>query len=384
MIGLDVHIIPTNLRYQSRLDRMTRFLRKSGHFTNVEAAGISDKDLPAVETLEDGRVYRRFNVNKKLRESGRLGKTLDFLIWYLRIAFHYLPRNVRCINAHTISVLPLCWLLSLLKGCTLVYEPHELETETIGMRGAMKPLARLYERLLIGRAACVITVNGGIAEWYAKTYQLSGVQVIRNLPQPRVLEPLPANYFANHFGFSAKEPIFLYQGLIAEGRGIELLLRAFEQLPHDRHIVFLGFGAYTNQVLEAGARKPNIHYHPPVPSEELLRYSACADVGTLLYEASSLNNYYSYSNKYCDYLTAGIPVLFSDFLWLRQEVNRYGSGWPAPMQPDLLARLILTINTAAVAAGREGARKWACNNSWTNEERILDKIYSQLFAGSSV
>jgi len=377
--GLNIHITPTELRFYGRADRVTRFLMKRGLFSNIEIAGISFPGLPSVEFEDDGRVLKRFRVSMWLRESSRLGRALDFFFWYMQVASHYAFRRVVCVNAHTLSVLPLCWVIAILKRCTLIYEPHELETETRMTQGLIKPLLRLCERLFIGRAARIITVNGGIAEWYRNTYRLRDVAVVRNLPRRTIAEPLPGNYYASLFGFPESDLVFLYQGIISEGRGIELLLSTFERLPADRHIVFLGFGAWTQRIKDAASRNSNVHYHPPVSSDQLLRYPACADVGVLLYENTSLNNYYSYSNKYCEYLTSGTPVLFSEFLWLRGEAEKYDCGWPAPLSADALAQYIATIDKTAIRAKQQGARNWACDNNWSSEERVLDEIYSSLF-----
>lgn len=376
--GLALHVTPTNLRLQSRIDRVTRFIRAQEYFSNVEAAGIRIGDLAATEVQDDGRVYRRFRVRKFLREASRLMRALDFLLWYIQVAAFYSTRPVACVNAHTLSVLPLCWFLSAVKGCKLVYEPHELETETVTVRGPMKPLLKFVERIFIRKADAVVLVNGAIAEWYRDAYGLEHVYVVRNLPAVTGGESLPKNYYAEHFGFPPADLVFLYQGLIGKGRGIEILLAAAEKIPDERHIVFLGFGPDAESVQNAARKRKNVHYHPAVPSDELLRYTAAADVTLMMIEDVSLSYRYCYPNKYCESLSAGVPLICSDFLWLTTEVEEYGSGWTCACEPQALAKLIASVDRAAIDSRRTGAQAWARENTWDREERILNGIYSSL------
>lgn len=374
--GIALHVTPSDLRLQSRIDRVTRFVRAQGYFENVEVAGMGGRDLPNIEIQDDGRVYRRFRVRNRLREASRLTRALDFLIWYMRVAAFYRPRRVACVNAHTLSVLPLCWLLSMLKRCKLVYEPHELETETLTVRGPMKPLLKFAERLFIGAADAVIVVNGAIGEWYRNAYGLARVHVVRNLPGEARGEELMPSYYADRFGFPAGHMVFLYQGLIGRGRGIALLLAAAEHIPEDRHIVFLGFGPEVEAVQRAAQRRKNVHYHPAVPSDVLMRYTRAASVSLMMIEDVSLSYRYCYPNKYCESLTAGVPVICSDFLWLRAEVEQYRSGWACACDAQALAGLITKIDHTSVAEKKAGAARWARENSWAHEECVLKEIYA--------
>lgn len=381
MNGIALHITSSDLHLASRIDRVTRFLREEGFFENVEVAGIRAGDLAAIEIQDDGRIYRRFPVRKSLREFSRLTRALDFLIWYLQILWFYLPRKLACVNAHTLAVLPPCWFLAALKGCALVYEPHELETETLSGR-SFKPLLRFVEGLFIRRAYCVIAVNPPIAEWYRETYGLNRVCVVRNLPAQTSYTPLPSHYYASHFGFPEAHLVFLYQGIISDERGVDLLLSAAERIPKNNHIVFLGFGEGVEKVRQAEARLPNVHYHPAVPNNVLLSHTAAADVSLIMVKHVSLSYRYGYPNKYCESLTAHVPVICSDFMWLCGEVARYECGWSCAYDPDALAKLITGIDRAAIAAKADGAAAWARENTWANEVNVFREIYNGLQAKS--
>ena len=378
MNGLALHITSADLRLASRIDRVTRFLLARRYFEKIEIVGTNAAGLEPVEIQDDGRIYRRFGVRKFLREKSRFTRALDFLIWYVQVAVHYLPQPISCVNAHTLAVLPLCWFLSASKGCKLIYEPHELETETMTVRGVMKPLLKSVERLFIRAADAIIVVNGAIAEWYREAYGVGRVYVVRNLPAGKPAAPLAANYFASRYGFAVSDLVFVYQGLLGPGRGIELLLETAAHLPEDRRILFLGFGPLAQKVISAAEHVPNVHYHPAVPNSELLRYSAAANAGLFMAENVSLSYRYSYPNKYCEYLTAGIPVICTDFLRFRTEMEEYDSGWTCPYDARALAALIAGIDGPAIEAKAAGARRWARENNWANEEKTIERIYASL------
>ncbi len=378
MGGVAVHITSADLRLASRIDRVTRYIRAQEYFDAVEIAGVRAGDLAKVEVQEDGRVYRRFRVRKFLRDTSRLTRALDFLIWYFQVGTHYLLRPITCVNAHTLAVLPLCYLLSALKGCKLVYEPHELETETATSKGVMKPVLKFTERLFVRKADAVVLVNNAIAEWYRDAYGLNRVYAVRNLPRNKLTGRLPANYYATRYGFSANDLVFIYQGVLGAGRGIELLLETASRLPPDRHIVFLGFGPLSQKVMNAAERLANVHYHPAVPNDKLLLYSAAADAGLIMAENVSLSYRYSYPNKYCEYQTAGIPLICTDFFCFCTEIEKYGSGWTCLYDADALARLMSGIDRTAIDAKKRGAEAWARENTWAKEERVLGEIYASL------
>jgi glycosyltransferase involved in cell wall biosynthesis len=362
---------------------VTAYLAKRKLFSAVEIAGIRDPDLPSVETTEDGRTIRRFDVNFALREHSRIGRLFSFLSWYAAILRYYFGKDISCVNAHSASVLPLCWLLARLHKCPLIYEPHELESETASARGQAKRAIRFIESTFGKKAAAVICVNRGISEWYERAYKLNHVWSVRNLPSNNQYEPLSAGYFANRFGFAATDYVFLYQGVFGTGRGIELMIEAFRRAPADRQLVFLGFGPLDQRVAKAANEIPNVHFHPAVLPEELLRYTAAADVGMMMIAPISESYHYCYPNKYCECLTVGVPVICTDSLWLNTEVNHYGCGWSTPYEADSLVDVLRTIDRREITKKSDGAQAWSKENNWEQEEKQLDAIYQEVFPSTN-
>ncbi len=269
--ALDLHVYPADMRFQGRILQIADHLHRKDIFSAVELVGTRDAALPALEVLGNGVRIRRFKLYRGRRGAFASRLPIHWGLWCARIVFHYASRRIACVSAHSVQVLPLCWLLSVLKNCPLLYEPHDLETALDASGNwANKSFRQFCERIFIRRAQRVTVANPHTAKWYENEYNLRKVWVVRNIPALAPTDPLPENYFAKRFHFSPGDIVFLYQGLIEKHRGIEILVEAFEQVSQDRHIVILGYGPLVSFVEGAAARLPNVHY-----TQRFLRKTLC-------------------------------------------------------------------------------------------------------------
>ena len=379
--GRDVHIYPSDLCFPSRMLRTTEWLAAHEVFDSIDLVGINEGGLPDEERLDDKRTISRFPISRSLRGWGPLFRTLAFLLWYRRVLQYYLERDVACINAHSLSVLPLCVILKVLKRKPLIYEPHELETEVIGAKGLRRVIAKLVEWCLIGFPDEIVTVSPGFGRWYRQTYRLPRVWVVRNLPHVATSTQSAAKYFHRKYGLDPRQITFLYQGLLTGGRGIEVILEAFRSLPADKHVVFMGYGDFAAAVKAAAANHDNFHYHEAMPPGELCRYTAAADVGLILTEANCLNHISGFPNKFSECLCSGLPVIVGVYLDIADAVRAYDCGWTCAASPADLADVIRRIDRDAIEHKKTGARRWASENTWQSETRILSDMYSSVRTG---
>src|SRR5204862_484616 len=184
--------------------------------------------------------------------------------------------------------------------------PHELETETANNCGLRRLLSRRLERSLIRSCDSVVCVSDSIADWYAREYAISRPAVVRNIPDTRFHQAGEAQNLRRRLHIPDGTLLFIYQGGLFRGRRVEQLIRVFESARQDRHLVFMGYGDLEELVKAAAARCGNIHFHPPVPPQEVLKHTAGADVGLIGVENVCLSYYYSLPNKLFEYLAAGI------------------------------------------------------------------------------
>src|SRR5690606_19392871 len=132
-------------------------------------------------------------------------------------------------------------------------------------------------------------------------------------------------------------------------------------------------GALKSKVAERGLEE-RVYFIPKVPLDDLMSYTASADVGIQILEDTCLNHSSTISNKVFEYMMAGTPVVASDFPEIRKVVMTANFGLlvnPASVddivekirflvvQPELRAKMN--------AAARESARDW----SWEAQESVL-------------
>jgi glycosyltransferase involved in cell wall biosynthesis len=376
-VNTALHAYPSPFTHESRILRETGSLVGSGLFDRIYVGAIWDEGLAEHEELDGRRTVWRVPLRTR-RLPGTIGKLLRFLEWYIRLFLRFRNEGLTFINCHSLSVLPLGVLFRFARGCRIIYDTHELETETQASSGIRKRLAKIVERALIGSAEAVIVVNESIAAWYRDVYGLKEVHVIRNIPYPRSFSGAKTNRLREAFGIDPESLVFLCQGILDEGRGIPILLEAFGQLPLGRHVVFLGNGPMAEEVRLHALRSPNIHHHPAVPPHELLEYTAGADVGISLIENVCLSYYYSLPNKVFEYLMSGVPVIVSDFPEMARLVDDTGCGWKSFVDPHCFADLAGSLTRGEIEERAEAARQASKSFSWQTEEATLLEIYNKL------
>lgn len=375
-----VHIYPTTLEYESRVESMTGALARRSDIAEIVVVGFPAENLSRSCKMNCKTTVLRVG---PLAKSGNslFGKLLSFSAWYVsafRKARRFRPDFVNC---HSVSALPLSYALAKVCKATLIYEPHELETETLTMQSWRRSLAKMLEARLIKSASLVIAVSASAARKYSSDYGIDRVHFIRNLPMRVELEQLAGQNeitFRSKFGMSRDDIIFLYQGVLAPGRGVEVILDAFKVADRKRHVVFMGFGVLEGQVRLAAKKHENIHFHPPAPSNQLLKYTVGADVGIAFLDRSCLNHEFALPNKLFQYLHAGKPVLCTSLIEMSKIVNEYEVGWLAEPDSDSLQAAINAISLSEIQTIRENIQVAVETLNWQDEEKRLNNIYDEL------
>lgn len=381
-MSLNLHLYPALLTHQSRMLRMTQTLVEAGLFSDIHMVGMVREEsaeevkLDATRTLWHVSVPRPWPVPK-------LKSLSQFLSWASPIIRRYRREEIGVIHCHSLGDLPIgVFLKRVMRSPKLVYDAHELETERNGLGGFQKRVAKVQERLLIRHVDHVLVVSEAIADWYRKTYPGCRVTVVRNIPRTdgaaSALPGEPASpLLRERFGIRSGV-VFLYQGALMRGRGIDLLLEAFAKAGPERHIVFMGYGPYEEKIRSYADRFPNVHFHPAVESAELLRHTAGADVGISLIENTCLSYYYCLPNKLFEYILAGLPVLVSDFPEMGRVVQELGNGWKTPVREEDLLALVTRITPESIAAKRQGSLEARKQLGWHLEQERLLEVYRSL------
>ena len=220
-------------------------------------------------------------------------------------------------------------------------------------------------------------MSPSIAKWYEKEYGLSSVIVLRNTPESSKVI-CRNRVFNDIFHIPENDLIFIYQGVINTGRGIELLNKVFSQVSFEKHLVVMGYGPLVGIVKEAAESTPNIHFLPAVSPQEIAHYTSGADVGLCMIENVSLSYYYCLPNKLFEYLHNGLPVIVSNFPDMVSIVKGFDCGWISDLSTEQLIILVNSISADALKEKRRGVMQARTEINWEKESELLIQAFPHI------
>lgn len=371
----NLHITLTELRNESRLLKEANSLLNHGVVQMVYVAALHAEALAFDQNYGNRLVARRFKLSTRQMPKNLFAQIVKYLEFCFSVYSYYKNKEIKIVNVHSLGLLPLGVALKYLYGSKLIYDAHELETEKNGDRGFRKKLSKWLEGLLINRVDMTIVVSESIADWYAKAYSISRPPVVLNAPHRRDL--IKTNHFRSNFGIREDQVIFLYQGGLASGRGVDLIIEVFKTRAGDNAVVvFMGYGPLTEKIKNHSVDNKNIFYYPAVAPEIVLEYTASADIGLSLIENTCLNNFYCMPNKLFEYAMAGLPVLVSNMKDMAALVNGYKMG--GVVEDFSVAGINQAIDEMLnldLGEMKNNAYRAACDHAWVIQEGKLIDAY---------
>ncbi len=379
-----VMLVLNDMTWDARVDREAAALVEAGHSVTVLALR---SDGSAEHERRDGYAIHRVaehtsaSWSRPLRKVGELRRRARTLV---NAAIELAPD---VIHAHDTDTLVAAAQAARLLGVPLVYDAHELYPDMIsefGARGSW-PVQRYWhtiERRHIPRAAAVITVSDGLAAELRSRFGVSPV-VVRNVP---VLSPLArTGRLRAELGLLGDDRrIALYQGVLIPGRGLRSLVEAAARVP-GLILAIQGFGpeeAPMKERVRALGAEERIRFMGKKTPAELHEYACGADIGVLIYERTTLNNYLASPNKLYSYLMAGLPVAGSAFPGIAEVVldERVGLTFESSDIGSISAALeALVADPAARQEMGDRARLLAETRfNWTVEKQALLDAYARL------
>ncbi|CAN5863233.1 hypothetical protein BH23ACT5_BH23ACT5_02070 [soil metagenome] len=282
-------------------------------------------------------------------------------------------------HSHDLNTLWIGHVCKRRTGARLVYDSHELQTERSRMGPWWKRWATWNERKWLPSADALIVAS---PPWIDHLRRLHGsipdpAMAVINVPEDTMVEPRDLR---PRLGLAPGTPLLLYQGSIQENRGIEPAIDAIELL-NGVVLVIVGYGYYRTSLEDLVARRglgDRVRFHGPIPNEELLHWTASADVGLCNIVNASLSYFTTLPNKLFEYMMAEVPVLGSDSPGIGAVVSDTGVGEVVdPVDPQSLATAthkILADPEPYRAACRIARKRY----NWTVESENLLSVYEHL------
>ena len=383
----NLHLFLSSIEHETRLFKEARATLDLGIFDDVRVLGLQAFGRPDDEIHESGlRIRRLRTASSRQVSSHRTGSRIRrvvnaglSLVQYaaasIQEAWRGKPSHITC---HNPILLPIAFLAARTCGAKVVYAPHELEAERTGLQGLYRKCSAAAERHFAPLCASVVVVCKPIADWYRDRYGLKVVHVVRAIPEGRAVaarDMTAREQIRSAHGVPEHALLFIYQGLLESARGIDSLIDAFLGLDEPYHLMFMGYGSSEHAIREAMLKSPRIHFQPAVPVDEIVRYSAAADVGIFVL-ANPVSRSYALClpNKFFEYLCAGLPVVVSDNLELLSAlVAEHRLGWV--VSPLNLAAVVRSCTPEAIGGFISDVDRFAAENSWQNEKQVFRAIY---------
>jgi len=368
------NIVLNDFTNDSRVLKISKSLTDFGNDPVVLA--MHNTGLVVDEIVQSQKVHRI----KLMTRSWPKWKPIQFLKYLeflVKAVMTY--RRVDIIHCNDLNALPVGLLIKLLgKNKKVVYDCHEYETEINGLKGFEKTAKKWLENKLIRYSDAVITVSDSIANEYSRLYGIPKPHLVLNCPQYREQHKL--TLFRDRLGIRADQTIFLYQGGLSKGRGIELLLEAFSDLDSDKNVLIcMGYGPLETLIQKKAQQQSTVFFHSAVTPDVLLNYTSAADYGVSFIEDSCLSYRYCLPNKMFEYLMAGLPVLTSNLFEMKRLVEAEGVGIVAKENTvegfREAVNASLQLDYAEVQKNAYAVRKKYC---WEEQERVLKEIYGAL------
>lgn len=379
----NLHINMNEFTNASRVLKQVDSLIKNNIFDEILILALGGDNLPDYEVISDSIQLQRITLRTRSLPKNIFFSAIKYMEFSTKALYHIYKAKPDVINAHSLQLLPIAIISKKILNSKLIYDAHELETEKNGLFGLKKTIGKIIEKNSIKHIDMVLVVSESIADWYSNEYRIKRPTVLLNAPKKRKLKH--NDYFRNQLGISNDQTIFLYQGGLMRGRGIELLLDSFKSRVKSKAvIVFMGYGVLESEIKSAARDFDNIFFLPAVPPDIVLEYTASADVGISLIENICLSYYYCMPNKLFEYCMAGLPILASNMKDMSQIINENDIGIVIEeLSVKGVNEAIDSFLCSNLTNMKNNAYKVALENSWEKQEIKMINAYTTLIKRKS-
>lgn len=356
-----IFLVSNDLNHDQRMQKICRTLQANGYAVTLVGRKKRQSKPLRPQPFEQQRV-------RLWAEKGKL----FYLFLQCRLWWYLMRHPFEIVCAIDLDTILPAWLAARLKRKKLVYDAHEYFTEVpeVLNRPLVQNTWRRIEQFAVPKADACYTVSEGLAQRFLQRYQVS-FTVIRNVPNKRIIRaPIP------------ETPFILYQGALNEGRGLEQLFLAMYEI--DLPLYLAGDGDLMQKLRElvvAMGLQHKVFFQGMLPPHELKQLTAQATVGINLLENRGLSYFYSLSNKFFDYVAAGVPQLCIRF----PEYDRLNQAHEVALMVDDLKAFTLytSINRLLDDAALYQRLKDNCGPAleawnWEKEGKQLLRVYSSI------
>lgn len=319
------------------------------------------------------RIYRTKRLRLLFEKGPLFYAELNF-----RLFFILLFQKKALLYSNDLDTLLPNFIVSKLSGAKLIYDSHELFTESPELihRKRTQGIWLGIEKMIFPKLTHIITVNDSIAQTYGKLYN-QNLLVIRNIPNKFKVEQLQTK---EQLGIPLNDFLVIIQGSgLNVERGIEEAVLAMKDL-EGVTLMLVGDGdvmPVVKELIKINRLDDKVKIYGRRPYIDMMQFTTHADLGLTLDKPLSKNYEFSLPNKIFDYMHAGTPILASKLVEIERVITTHHIGnILTEVSPEAISSAIKEIkNNPENLANQKAACKAAAEiENWENEQLKLKKL----------
>lgn len=306
------------------------------HFTDTTGRIDSNKGLSVLKNIMLIGALGERDVDARIglfSDASTRGRFLSYVQYYLVTNATLIEVGLKL---NSPSIIISCDLDTLAAGVALseswaiplIYDAHEFWPYAFpGFIAGESSFWETVERTLITSADLRIGVSPQLTGLMEEAYGVPFITVPNAVPKKDARQRCSSSRQKG-----TRETIeFLYQGIFAPTRGIDLLIKAWSRTPTKCVLVLRGpAGAYRDAMRDLAEREgvlgSRVIFSDPVEESDLIEAASRSDVGVIPYEPANINNKFCCPNKLSQYMAAGLPILANKTEFIRDTLEKSEAG----------------------------------------------------------
>jgi glycosyltransferase involved in cell wall biosynthesis len=328
---------------------------------------------------EKDDIIEEVKIKAVSKHKNRKERILKTTLQIYKLAISY---NADIYHFHDPELIPIGLLLKV-KGKKVIYDVHEDVPKQIlskywipiFLRKIISEFIALLENISAKIFDGIVAATPSIA----KRFPGSKTIIVHNFP---IINELTAGEEKN---YSSRQNNIIYIGGISEIRGISEMVQAIDILPKTFNAKLVLAGNFSPPQLKEEIKKLSgwkyVDYKGWVSREEAAFLLNESRIGLVLFHPVP-NHMEAQPNKLFEYMSAGIPVIASNFELWREIVESVGCGLLVnPLEPKEIAnaiKWILEHPNEAEEMGKRGQEAILHKYNWEKEGEKLLKFYNNI------
>ncbi len=182
------HLTLTSFENETRVLKQVLVQSKLHQIKETFIIAIYKDFFKESERLECGANLYRLKLWTKNLPNTLISQFIKYIEMIFRVINIINKKNIDIIVIHSLSLLPLAGVLKFFFNAKIIYDCHELETETYGLSPLRKAIGKLTEYFYIYYVDLILVVSPSIEKWYRKKYKLKNIITIINAPNYPIRE----------------------------------------------------------------------------------------------------------------------------------------------------------------------------------------------------